>query len=436
MEPERHPLPQLVGETRVAAQMLARLPARDRNAALVAIAQTLEARTEEILAANALDVAAAGHLGVPPALVRRLKLDRSKVREMAAGVRDVARLADPIGARQLRRRLAEDLVLERITCPLGVLGVIFESRPDAVPQIVSLALKSGNGVLLKGGTEALHSCTALVAMIQSALAATPVPPAMVQLLTTRAEITELLAMDRDIDLIIPRGSNQFVRFIQERTRIPVLGHADGLCHLYVDRGLDGERDLAMAVAIAVDSKTQYPAACNAIETLLVHRAIAPVFLPRVAAALTAQSVTLRGCDQTRAYLPDLAEVTEADWATEYCDLILAIRVVPDLESAIAHINTYGSKHTEVIVTQDPQAAAQFRQDVNAAGVYTNCSSRFADGYRYGFGAEVGISTQVMPPRGPVGVEGLVTYKYHLVGNGAIVASFTGAGAQQFLHEDF
>ncbi|NJK35207.1 MAG: glutamate-5-semialdehyde dehydrogenase [Oscillatoriales cyanobacterium SM2_2_1] len=433
---QRQSLPGLVAETRVAAKLLARLEATARNNALEAIAQAIETHVEEILAANAVDVTEAIAQALPTALVRRLKLDRHKVRDMAAGVRDVARLIDPIGVRHVRRRLAEDLVLERVTCPLGVLGVIFESRPDAVPQIVSLAVKSGNGVLLKGGTEALHSCTVLVEVIQSALMATVVPPAMVQLLTTRAEITELLGMEGNIDLIIPRGSNQFVRFIQERTRIPVLGHADGLCHLYVDRELPGEADLDMAVAIAVDSKTQYPAACNAIETLLVHRDIAPDFLPRVAAALTEQSVALRGCDRTRELVPSVVAATEADWATEYCDLVLAIRVVADLEAAITHINTYGSRHTEVIVTRDAQAAVQFRQDVNAAGVYTNCSSRFADGYRYGFGAEVGISTQVMPPRGPVGVEGLVTYKYHLVGNGAIIASFTGAAAQQFLHQDF
>jgi glutamate-5-semialdehyde dehydrogenase len=325
--------------------------------------------------------------------------------------------------------------MKRITCPLGVLGVIFEARPDAVMQIASLAIKSGNGVILKGGQEAIQSCTALVKAIQQGLAETDVDPNVIQLVTTREETLELLKLDQFIDLIIPRGSNAFVRFIQDNTRIPVLGHADGICHLYVDRAAD----CAQAVAIAVDAKTQYPAACNAIETLLVHADIAATFLPEVAVALQAKGVELRGDAVAKSLLTHQSipcqAATEDDWATEYCDLVLAIKVVDSLAVAIAHINTYGSRHTEAIATDDPAAAQIFLAQVDAAGVYHNCSTRFADGFRYGFGAEVGISTQKMPPRGPVGLEGLVTYKYQIVGNGQVAATDTGVNAKPFTHQD-
>lgn len=304
-------------------------------------------------------------------------------------------------------------------------------------QIASLAIKSGNGVILKGGREAVNSCEALVKAIHNGLAQTDIDHAVVQLLTTREETMELLRLEQDVDLIIPRGSNAFVRFVQENTRIPVLGHADGLCHLYIDAAADIEK----AVAIAVDAKTQYPSACNAIETLLVHQQIATTALPVIAAALYQHQVELRGDERTRDILSGstptipLQVATEADWVTEYTDLILSIKVVDSLEAAIAHINTYGSRHTEAIVTEDLQAAAAFRNQVDAAGVFHNCSTRFADGFRYGFGAEVGISTHKLPPRGPVGLEGLVTYKYHLVGNGQIAATYSGANAKPFIHQD-
>ena len=319
-------------------------------------------------------------------------------------------------------------LLKRVTCPLGVLGVIFEARPEALIQIVSLAVKSGNGVILKGGKEATRSCQTLTAAIARALATTQVSPDAVQLLATREEIRALLELDDCVDLIIPRGSNAFVRYVQDHTRIPVLGHADGICHLYIDRAADLEK----AIAITVDAKTQYPAACNAIETLLVHQDIAPSFLPAVAAALN--NVELRGDARTREILP-VTPATEADWSTEYSDLILAITVVDSLEAAITHINTYGSKHTDAIITEDPEVAQTFLQQVDAAGVFHNCSTRFADGFRYGFGAEVGISTQKLPPRGPVGLEGLVTYKYQLVGSGHIVATYSGVNAKSFSHRD-
>ncbi|MEL6402614.1 MAG: glutamate-5-semialdehyde dehydrogenase [Cyanobacteria bacterium J06626_4] len=417
--------------TRAAAQQLASLPTTAKNQAIAAIADALWAHRETILQANVADceAAIADHLAKP--LYGRLKLDAVKLQGAIAGVRDVAKLPDPIGVIKIHRELDQGLELKRISSPLGVLGVIFESRPDAVMQIASLAVKSGNGVILKGGREAVRSCQAIVTAIRQGLAAVGLHPDAVQLLTTREETRALLALEGYVDLIIPRGSNAFVRFVQDHTRIPVLGHADGICHLYVDQAAD----VAKAIAIAVDAKVGYPSACNAIETLLVHRAIAAQFLPLAASALQAQGVELRGDQAVQTLLPAIAAATAEDWATEYNDLILAIKVVDSLTDAMGHIETYGSRHTEAIATEDAQAAETFRSQVNAAGVYHNCSTRFADGFRYGFGAEVGISTQTMPPRGPVGLEGLVTYKYHLVGDGHIVATYSGAAAKPFTHQD-
>ncbi|PSB17722.1 glutamate-5-semialdehyde dehydrogenase [Phormidesmis priestleyi ULC007] len=420
----------LAQNTRNAARHLGTQPSEVKNQAIAAIANALEANAAEILAANAADCEAAQLAGIAPALYARLKLDEAKLKGAIAGVRDVGRLADPIGVIQIDRQLDEGLILKRITCPLGVLGVIFEARPDAVMQISSLAIKSGNGVILKGGKEAIRSCEALVKAIHQGLAQTEIDSSVVQLLTTREETLELLKLDQYVDLIIPRGSNSFVRFVQENTRIPVLGHAEGICHLYVDR----TANIQKAIKITVDSKTQYPAACNTIETLLVHQAIASEFLLEAASALQSKNVELRGDERTREIL-NIAAATELDWVTEYSDLILAIKIVDSLEAAIEHINTYGSRHTDAIVTEDSTSAQTFLAQVDAAGVYHNCSTRFADGFRYGFGAEVGISTQKMPPRGPVGLEGLVTYKYQLVGNGHIAATYSGTNAKPFTHGD-
>lgn len=427
----------LAQQTREAVRHLAVLPADRRNQAIEAIAQALEAATADILAANIADCEAAVATGISSALYGRLKLDADKLDGAIAGVRDVGRLPDPIGTIQLHRELDQGLILQRIACPLGVLGVIFEARPDAVMQIATLAIKSGNGVILKGGKEAVRSCEALVQAIHQGLTQVGIDPAVVRLLTTRAETLELLRLEQSVDLIIPRGSNAFVRFVQENTRIPVLGHADGICHLYVDAAAD----LNMAVEIAVDAKTQYPSACNTIETLLVHRSIAAALLPLLAEALQTQGVELRGDQSTCEILHGsrplaaIQAATEADWATEYSDLILAIKVVDSLADAVQHINRYGSRHTEAIVTDDNGAATAFMAQVDAAGVFHNCSTRFADGFRYGFGAEVGISTQKLPPRGPVGLEGLVTYQYRLVGNGQIVATYSGKAAKPFTHRD-
>jgi len=423
-------LADLARRTRAAARHLATLPAAARNQALEAIARALNENAERIVAANAEDRRRAAEEGIAPPLQARLKLDAGKLATAIAGVRDVRALPDPVGAVQIHRELDEGLVLQRVACPLGVLGVIFESRPEALIQIASLALKSGNGVMLKGGREALRSCQVLAEVIQQAIATTEIDPAAVQLLTTRGEIQELLALEGEVDLIVPRGSNAFVRYIQDHTRIPVLGHADGICHAFVD----AEADLARAIPVVVDAKTQYPAACNAIETLLVHAAIAPRALPELARSLRDAGVELRGCERARA-LVEMSPATAADWETEYCDLVLAVRVVEDVEAAIAHINRYGSRHTEAILTEDASTAARFCSLVDAAGVFHNCSTRFADGFRYGFGAEVGISTQKLPPRGPVGLEGLVTYKYHLAGSGQIAATYAGPDAKPFTHRD-
>jgi len=423
-------LPVLARQTREAARNLATLSATARNQAIEAIALALEAAAPKILAANEADCQAALAEGLAKPLYGRLKLDAGKLQGAIAGVRDVGRLADPVGVRQIHRELAEGLVLQRITCPLGVVGVIFESRPDALVQIATLAVKSGNGVILKGGKEAVRSCEALTQAIHQGLEQAGIDPAVVLLLTTREETLELLHLDQDVDLIIPRGSNSFVRFVQDNTRIPVLGHAEGICHLYVDQSAQ----IDAAVAIALDAKTQYPSACNAIETLLVHQAIAPQFLAKAAPVLQAAGVELRG-DERTCELLDIALATEIDWETEYSDLILSIKIVNDLAEAIAHINTYGSRHTEAIATEDAQAAATFAAQVDAAGVFHNCSTRFADGFRYGFGAEVGISTQKMPPRGPVGLEGLVTYKYQVTGKGHVVSAYSGENGQPFTHKD-
>ncbi|MEO1005904.1 MAG: glutamate-5-semialdehyde dehydrogenase [Cyanobacteria bacterium J06638_38] len=422
---------EIAQQTRTAARKLAILSTEERNLALEAVAQALETATPDIVAANEADLKAAAANHLAPALTARLKLGTSKLQAAIAGVQDVAKLADPLGVNQIHRELDQGLILKRVTCPLGVLGIIFEARPEALIQITSLAIKSGNGVILKGGREAINSCQALTKVIHQALKSTAVDPATVQLLTTREEIKQLLELDQYVDLIIPRGSNSFVRYVQDNTRIPVLGHADGICHLYLDQAAD----LDKAVKITVDAKTHYPAACNAIETLLVHQAIAEEFLPLVAKALSAAGVQLRGDDATRNIIEAKA-VQEHDWETEYSDLILAIKIVDSVENAIAHINQYGSKHTDAIVTEDLSTATIFQNQVDAAGVYHNCSTRFADGFRYGFGAEVGISTQQMPPRGPVGLEGLVTYKYQVTGDGHIAATYTGENAKPFTHRDY
>ena len=419
---------------RSAALALAPLTDEVRNRALAAMAEAIDENAERILAANAEDVTAAeplvasGEMSEP--LLRRLELNERKIAQMADGVRAVAALPDPLGVARMATLLDEELTLRRVTCPLGVIAAVFESRPDALVQIASLCLKSGNAAILKGGREAAHTNRLMSELLRSAAASSgEVPADALQLVEAREDVQALLSRDDAVDLLIPRGSNEFVRYIKEHSNIPVLGHADGICHLYVDAAAD----TAMAVRLAFDAKTQYPAVCNAIETLLVHEKKAGEFLPLAAEALAEKGVAIRGCDATRAILKSAGAATEADWKTEYLDLILSVRVVETLEEAVDHINRYGSRHTDAIVTADEAAARTFLSRVDAASVMWNASTRLADGFRYGFGAEVGIATDKIHARGPVGLEGLVTYKYQIEGNGHLVSDYEGADARAFLH---
>jgi glutamate-5-semialdehyde dehydrogenase len=447
MAPVPEPSPELLQRAagvRRSAMALGQWSDAERRAAVLAMASALESERHLILAANQADMEAAASNGLAPALMARLKLDGAKLDAAIAGVRQVAALADPLGRRQLHTELDQGLVLERLTVPLGVVGVIFEARPDAAIQIASLAIRSGNGAILKGGREASRSCGAIMAALRQGLGkclASGIPQTIdsvagdlmaasaLELLTSREESLALLKLDGLVDLIIPRGSNALVRFIQDNTRIPVLGHADGICHLYVDVAAD----LDQALRVAIDAKTQYPAACNAIETLLVHEQIAPNFLAMAIEAFGAAGVELRG-DAAAMALGISHAASEEDWSSEYSDLVLAVKLVADLDAAIEHIGRYGSRHTDAICTTDERAANRFLAAVDSAGVYLNCSTRFADGFRYGFGAEVGISTQTLPPRGPVGLEGLVTYRYRLRGEGHIAADYA-SGARQFSHRN-
>ncbi len=399
-----------------------------KNRALAAIADALDRNRGRILEENRKDQEQARKTGLKDSLFKRLVLTDQKIDQIVESVRDVARLEDPVGKTLLARELDKGLVLRKTTVPIGVIGVIFESRPDALVQISSLCVKSGNVVILKGGSEALHSNRILFELIRGAAEATdPVFKDTLHLVETREQIGELLELDRWIDLMIPRGSNELVRRIQENTKIPVLGHADGICHLYVDR----EADLDMAVEVAYDAKCQYPAVCNAIETLLVHSGVAEEYLPRLADRL--EAVELRGDERTHGII-GAKTATEEDWSTEYNDLILSIRVVDSLEEAVDHINTYGSHHTDGILTRNETAARRFLSDVDSSSVMWNCSTRFADGFRYGLGAEVGISTGKIHARGPVGLEGLTSTKYILGGSGQIVADYVG-GSKRFTHRD-
>jgi glutamate-5-semialdehyde dehydrogenase len=421
---------------KAASRRLATLDTAQKNEVLLAAAERLETGWARVLSANAADVEEAEALvargALAQALLDRLRLDRDKVRAMADGIRAVAALPDPAG-RVLSRTLLDDgLVLTKVTCPLGVLAVIFESRPDAVTQIAALAFKSGNAALLKGGRESALSTAALVGIFQDVFRERPgVPEGALSVLGGREDVEALLALDTYIDLIVPRGGNALVRYIQEHTRIPVLGHAEGICHVYIDRAADH----AMAVSIVLDGKLQYPAACNAVETVLVHREAAAI-VPQLAGRLVERGVEVRACERTRALVPGLPlrPAADSDWDTEWSGPTLSMRLVDGLDAAIEHINRHGSGHTDTIVTEDDAAAEAFLAYVDSAGVFHNASTRFADGNRYGFGAEVGISTSKLHARGPVGLEGLVTTKYLLRGHGHVVAEYSGMDARRFRHE--
>jgi glutamate-5-semialdehyde dehydrogenase len=424
------------GRAKRALGALARLSTEEKNHALLAIAREIGEQTERILAANKNDLdAAAARVAaseMSEAAYRRLKLDEAKVREIVSGIEQVAGLEDPVGKITLATELDDGFRLYRVNCPIGVIGVVFESRPDALTQIAGLAIKSSNAVLLKGGREAEHSNRALFGAVQTAASRSGIPAGALALLESREEVNALLKAEGFVDLIIPRGSNALVRYVQENTNIPVLGHAEGICHIYVDEAADLEK----AASIVLDSKLQYPSACNSVETVLIHSKFAESFLPRITRELQRGGVDVRLDEQaiSRFKIGGVKTAAEEDWKTEYCDLILSIKVVETIEEAIEHINTYGSHHTDAIVTEDTTAFDRFFAEVDSAGVYLNASTRFADGYRYGFGAEVGISTSKLHPRGPVGLEGLVTYKYKLTGAGHTVSMYAGPDARRFTHK--
>jgi glutamate-5-semialdehyde dehydrogenase len=416
-------------KARKASTRLAAATTEQKNKALEAVSKALQENAQAIIRANQQDLAQAEKDNLAKPLLKRLKFDQAKIDGVCEGIRSLIAIEDPVGKTLSAIELAKGLELFKVTCPIGVIGVIFESRPDALVQISTLCLKSGNAVLLKGGSEAANTNRILADVIAEAAAAAALPDGWLGLLETRADVAKMLKLDDDIDLIIPRGSNEFVRHIMDNTSIPVLGHADGICHVYID----AEADMDMAVKITIDSKCQYAAVCNAAETLLVHQQIAGDFLPKIKEAMEARKVELRGCDKTRAII-DAKKATENDWKTEYLDYILSVRVVENLDAAIEHINTYGSGHTDAIVTQNKQTAMAFMDLVDAANVFWNASTRFSDGFRYGLGAEVGISTNKIHARGPVGLEGLVIYKWKLYGKGQIVADYVGENARKFTHK--
>lgn len=414
-----------VRKVKQAAPKLAATTNEQRNAALTAVREALLQHQAEIFEANKQDLAQAEADGVSGPVRKRLKFDEGKLRDVTAGISDLTKMEDPLFQTQFARELDEGLVLKRVTCPIGVIGVIFEARPDALVQISALCIKSGNCVILKGGREALHSNKKLFDIIHEAIIDAGLPADSMMQLEARSEINELLECHESVDLLIPRGSNAFVQYIMNHTKIPVMGHADGICHIYVDK----DADLAKAVPIIVDAKTQYVSACNTVETLLVHEAIKDQLLPMLKEALDAKKVELRGTKDVAAVV-DCVLSTEADDKTEYLDYILSAKTVKNMDEAIDHINHFGSHHTDCIITENPDAAEHFMNLVDSAGVYQNCSTRFADGYRYGFGAEVGISTGKLHARGPVGLEGLVSYKYKLYGTGQIVDDYA-SGKKQF-----
>ncbi|MBN1798628.1 MAG: glutamate-5-semialdehyde dehydrogenase [Spirochaetales bacterium] len=416
-------------KTREASFKLAALDAKSKNSALSAIAEALRHNASLIVKANQEDLARAGRENLAAPLLKRLKFDELKIEAVCKGIETLITLAEPVGKTLSALELDKGLELFKVSCPIGVIGVIFESRPDALVQIATLCLKSGNAVLLKGGSEAQETNRVLAELIHKASIACGVPENWLYLLETREQVTQMLALDKYIDLIIPRGSNSFVKYIMDNTTIQVLGHADGICHIYVDEYANPE----MAVDIIIDSKCQYVAVCNALETLLVHRAQARELLPVLKQALDERQVELRGCSETVKFI-QVKQAAEIDWKTEYLDLILSIKIVDTIDQAIRHINNYGSHHTDAIVTDNKIQAALFLNLVDSADVFWNCSTRFSDGFRYGLGAEVGISTNKIHARGPVGIEGLLIYKWKLLGKGQLVADYSGKQARSFTHK--
>lgn len=410
---------QIAKDAKEASLKIADISTEHKNKALLKIADEIEADKEKVFEANKQDLKAAEELvnkgEITKSTFNRLKLDENKMRDMLQGIRDIASLDDPINKKLLVRELDKDLTLYKVSCPIGVLGIIFEARPDVIAQISSLAIKSANAVILKGGKESINTNKTILSIINKALdKVEDFPKNVIQQVYSRDDVAQMLKCDKYINLIIPRGGNSLVKFIKENTKIPVLGHADGICHIFVDE----TADIDMAIKVVTDAKTQYPSACNAVETLLIHE------------NFNKKDNLLASLQLSEIQLIDKPE----SWAHEYGDKILSLKTVKNVDEAIEHINTYGSGHTDSIITKNIENAEKFMNKVDSAGVYFNASTRFADGFRYGFGAEVGISTNKTHARGPVGLEGLTIYKYKLIGNGQIVGDYA-SGEKQFHHKD-
>ena len=420
-----------VRDAKLATLKMAALSTEVKNSALKAMAEAVRNNKERILAANAEDVSESEN-SIPAEILKRLRLNDDKVNDMIASILDVARISDPVGETMSAIELDEGLELYQKRCPIGLIGVIFEARPEVVPQIMSLCLKSGNAIIFKGGSEAKRSNRILFDILREAAASAGVPAEAFVLMETREDISEILKMDEYIDLLIPRGSYGFVKYIQSNTHIPVLGHSAGICHIYVD----SEADLLKAFGVVLDSKIQYPAACNAVEKVLVNESIVPYFLPRMADQFAANGVEMRVEKGLEKYLIgfDYKTASEDDWTAEYDGLVIAIRSVKDMDEAIDIINTNGSHHTDAIITENREKQDEFARRVDSADVFINASTRFADGFRFGKGAEVGISTNKIHARGPMGMEGLMIYKYVLVGNGQMVKDYSGKNAKPCTHK--
>lgn len=401
----------------------------NRNDALREIIKALLEHKNEILEENHKDMELAIENNIEKAVLGRLKFDEKKLQDVITGIHDLIKMEDPLFQTQLARELDEGLKLYKETCPIGVIGVIFEARPDALIQISTLCIKSGNCIILKGGSEAMKTNKILFQVILKAICLANLPKDSMMLLEARSEIKELLTCHESVDLLIPRGSNSFVQYIMNNTKIPVMGHADGICHIYVDK----KADINKVIPIVVDAKTQYVSACNTVETLLIHKEIMPEIIKELKVALDEKKVEIRATKDI-CELIACKELSEQDYETEYLDYILAIKTVESVEEAIEHINYYGSHHTDCILTEDMQAVDIFMKTIDSANVYHNCSTRFADGYRYGFGAEVGISTSKLHARGPVGLEGLLSYKYKIFGSGQTVSDYA-SGNKTFHFKD-
>ncbi len=422
---------QLIDKAKMAREasiLLSATSSEIKNNALITIAKALEEYKEEIFSANQEDCERSLKEEISAPLLKRLVLNDSKLPDVISGVVSLSEMADPVGETQLATELGNGLNLYKVSCPIGVIGTIFEARPDALVQIAVLALKSGNSVILKGGSEALCTNRVLYKIIEEASQKAGIPQGWIQLAETREDVGEMLKLNQYIDLLIPRGSNAFVSYIMQNSAIPVLGHADGVCTIFIDKSADKNK----IIPIIVDAKTQYVAACNTTENLLIHCEIAKEVLPQIKEAFENAKVEMVGCEKTCEII-DIAKATEEDWSTEYGDYKISIKIVNSLEEATNFINKNGSGHTDAIITEDENSVKYFMSYIDSACVFHNCSTRFSDGFRFGFGAEVGISTSKMHARGPVGLDGLLIYKYKLLGSGQTVTMFAN-GEKEYSHK--